>query len=138
MIHRWSLTLEVSLRIPHIGNVLANILRRTKLTSFSLMPLAPLPDDIPCLLSPQTDLDRFVFMAPSVLTSSRTGKAVDDFFRRIGALGSGMMNMPNSTRSCDSGMFSGKGIDFTKIKKSTKKLKKRSVEERAPIIGAFV
>ncbi|KAF8488761.1 hypothetical protein F5888DRAFT_1809420 [Russula emetica] len=134
----WSLTLEVSLRIPHIGNVLANILRRTKLTSFSLMPLAPLPDDIPCLLSPQMDLDRFVFMAPSVLTSSRTGKAVDDFFRRIGALGSGMMNMPNSTRSCDSGMFSGEGIDFTKIKKSTKKLKKRSVEERAPIIGAFV
>ncbi|KAF8491050.1 hypothetical protein F5888DRAFT_1807679 [Russula emetica] len=125
----WSLTLEVSLRIPHIGNVLANILRRTKLTLFSLMPLVPLPDDIPCLLSPQTDLDRFVFMVPSVLTSSRTGKAVDDFFRRIGALGSGMMNMPNSTRSCDSGMFSGEGIDFTKIKKLTKKLKKRSVEE---------
>ncbi|KAF8496539.1 hypothetical protein F5888DRAFT_1704863, partial [Russula emetica] len=48
------------------------------------------------------------------------------------------MNMPNSTRSCDSGMFSGEGIDFTKIKKSTKKLKKRSVEERAPIIGAFL
>lgn len=80
-IHRWSLTLEVSLRIPHIGNVLANILRRTKLTSFSLMPLAPLPDDIPCLLSPQTDLDRFVFMAPSVLTSSSLGCWVASFKR---------------------------------------------------------
>ncbi|KAF8501000.1 hypothetical protein F5888DRAFT_1801529 [Russula emetica] len=84
-------------------------------------------DDIPRLLSPQTDLDRFVLMAPSAPASSglgcwvaslerlraleldltgRTGKAVDDFFRRI--------------------------------KKSTKKSKKRSVEERAPIVGAFV
>jgi hypothetical protein len=29
-------------------------------------------------------------------------------------------------------------MDFTEIKKSMKKSKKRSVEERAPIVGAFV
>lgn len=95
-------------------------------------------------------------MAPSALTSSlggwvaslerlralqldltsRTGKAVDDFFRHVGALSSGM-NSPTSTRSRDSGVFSGEDIDFTEIKKSMKKSKKRSVEERAPIVGAF-
>ena len=48
------------------------------------------------------------------------------------------MNTPNSTRSRDSGVFSGEDIDFTDIKKSMKKSKKRSVEERAPITGAFV
>ena len=147
----------MSPRIPHIGNVLADISRRTKLTTFSLTSLAPLPDDIPRLLTPQTDLDKFALMAPSSLTSSlggwvaslerlrslqldltgRTGKAVDDFFRHVGALNSGM-NTPNSTRSRDSGVFSGEDIDFTEIKKSMKKSKKRSVEERAPIVGAFV
>jgi hypothetical protein len=152
-----NLTLEMSPRIPHIGNVLADISRRTKLTTFSLTSLAPLPDDIPRLLAPQTDLDRFALMAPSSLTSSlggwvaslerlrtlqldltgRTGKAVDDFFRLVGAMNSGM-NTPNSTRSRDSGVFSGEDIDFTEIKKSMKKSKKRSVEERAPIVGAFV
>ena len=69
--------------------------------------------------------------------TGRTGKAVDDFFRHVGALNSGM-NTPNSTRSRDSGVFSGEDIDFTEIKKSMKKSKKRSVEERAPIVGAFV
>lgn len=152
-----NLTLEMSPRIPHIGNVLADISRRTKLTTFSLTSLVPLPDDIPRLLAPQTDLDRFALMAPSSLTSSlggwvaslerlrtlqldltgRTGKAVDDFFRLVGAMNSGM-NTPNSTRSRDSGVFSGEDIDFTEIKKSMKKSKKRSVEERAPIVGAFV
>jgi hypothetical protein len=69
--------------------------------------------------------------------TGRTGKAVDDFFRHVGPLNSGM-NTPNSTRSRDSGVFSGEDIDFTEIKKSMKKSKKRSVEERAPIVGAFV
>ena len=154
-----NLTLEVSPRIPHIGNILADISRRTKLASFSLTSLAPLPDDIPRLLAPQTDLDRFAIMAPGALSSSlggwvaslerlralqldltgRTGKAVDDFFRHVGAVSSGSgMNTPNSTRSRDSGVFSGEDIDFTEIKKSMKKSKKRSVEERAPIVGAFV
>lgn len=48
------------------------------------------------------------------------------------------MNTPNSTVSRDSGVFSGEDIDFTEIKKSMKKSKKRSVGERAPIVGAFV
>ena len=68
--------------------------------------------------------------------TGRTGKAVDDFFRQIGASSSGM-NTPNSTRSRDSGVFSGEDVDFTEIKKSMKK-KRRSAEERAPVVGAFV
>jgi hypothetical protein len=75
--------------------------------------------------------------------TGRTGKAVDDFFRHVThtleALSSGM-NTLNSTRSRDSGVFSGEDIDFTEIKKfkSMKKSKKLSVEERVPIVGAFV
>ena len=96
-------------------------------------------------------------MAPSALSSSlgswvaslerlralqldltgRTGKAVDDFFKHVGALSSGM-NTPNSIRSRDSGVFSGEDIDFTETKKSMKKAKRRSVEERGPIAGALV
>jgi hypothetical protein len=66
-----------------------------------------------------------------------TNKAVDDFFRHVGVSSSGI-STPNSTRSRDSGVFSGEDIDFTEIKKSMKKSKKRPVEERAPIVGAFV
>jgi hypothetical protein len=154
-----NLTLEVSPRLPHIGNILADISRRTKLTSFSLTSLAPLPDDVPRLLTPQTELDRFALMAPNALSSSlgrwvaslerlRTlqldltgcpNKAVDDFFRHVGASSSGF-DTPNSnrSRSRDSGVFSGEDIDFTETKKSTKKSKQRIVEERAPIVGAFV
>ena len=147
----------MSPRISHIGNVLADISRRTKLTSFSLTSLAPIPDDVPRMLAPQTELDRFALMAPSALSSSlgrwvaslerlralqldltgRPGKAVDDFFRHVGASSSGMSS-PNSTRSRDSGVFSGEDIDFTELKKSMKKSKQRHVEERAPIVGAFV
>jgi len=69
--------------------------------------------------------------------TGRPGKAIDDFFRHVGASSSGM-STPTSTRSRDSGVFSGEDIDFTDIKKSMKKSKKRPVEERAPIVGAFV
>ena len=48
------------------------------------------------------------------------------------------MNTPNSIRSRDSGVFSGEDIDFTETKKSMKKAKRRSVEERGPIAGALV
>jgi hypothetical protein len=152
-----NLTLEINPRIPHIGNVLADISRRTKLTSFSLTSLAPLPDDLSHVLAPQTELDRLTLMAPSALSSTlgrwvaslerlralqldltgRSNKVVDDFFRHVGASSSGF-STPNSSRSRDSGVFSGEDIDFTEIKKSTKKSKQRPVEERAPIVGAFV
>ena len=152
-----NLSLEVSPRILHIGNILADISRRTKLTSFSLTSHAPLPDDVPRLLTPQTELDRFSLMAPGALSSGLgrwvsslerlrtlqldltgcTNKAVDDFFRHVGVSSSGF-STPNSARSRDSGVFSGEDIDFTEIKKSMKKSKQRPVEERAPIVGAFV
>jgi len=152
-----NLTLEINPRLPHIGNILADISRRTKLTTFSLTSLAPLPDDVPRLLSPQTDLDRLSLMSPSALSPSlgrwaasldrlralqldltgRPSKAVDEFFRHVGASSSGF-STPNSTRSRDSGVFSGEDIDFTELKKSTKKSKQRPVEERGPIVGAFV
>ena len=152
-----NLTLEVVPRLPHIGNILADISRRTKLTSFSLTSFAPLPEDLPRLLAPQTELDRVALMAPTALSSGlgrwvaslerlralqldltgRPNKVVDDFFRHVGASSSGS-NTPNSARSRDSGVFSGEDIDFTDIKKSTKKSKQRPVEERARIVGAFV
>jgi hypothetical protein len=152
-----NLTLEVNPRIPHLGNVLADISRRTKLASFSLTSLTPLPDDVPRLLVPQTELDRFALMAPSAISSGlgrwvaslerlralqldltgRPSKAVDDFFRHVGASSSGT-STPGSPQSRDSGVFSGEDIDFTETRKSTKKSKKRPVEEHVPIVGAFV
>ena len=118
----------------------------------------PLPDDLPRQLAPQTDLDRLTLMAPGALSPSlgrwvssldrlralqldltgRPSKAVDEFFRHVGASGSGF-STPNSARSRDSGVFSSEDIDFTEIKKSMKKSKQRApVEDRTPIIGAFV
>jgi hypothetical protein len=118
----------------------------------------PLPDDLPRQLSPQTDIDKLALMAPGALSPSlgrwvaslerlrslqldltgRPSKAVDEFFRHVGASGSGF-STPNSARSRDSGVFSSEDIDFTEIKKSMKKSKQRaSVEDRAPISGAFV
>ncbi|KAI0308288.1 hypothetical protein B0F90DRAFT_1681661 [Multifurca ochricompacta] len=152
-----NLSLDITPRIPQVGDVLADISRRTKLTSFSLTSLAPLPDDLPRLLAPQTELDKLALMAPGALTTGlgrwvaslerlralqldltgRPSKAIDDFFRHVGASGSGV-DSPNSTRSRDSGVFSGEDIDFSEIKKSMKKSKQRHVEERAPISGAFV
>ncbi|KAI0294948.1 hypothetical protein BC826DRAFT_1091501 [Russula brevipes] len=56
--------------------------------------------------------------------TGRPAKVIDDFFRHVGASSSGV-STPNSSRSRDSG--------------STKKSKQRTaVEERAPIVGAFV
>ncbi|KAH9964245.1 hypothetical protein BC827DRAFT_61755 [Russula dissimulans] len=152
-----NLTLEITPRVPHIGNILADISRRTKLASFTLTSFAPLPDDVPRLLTPQTELDRFALMAPSALSSGlgrwasslerlrtlqldltgRPTKAIDDFFRYVGASGS-EADSPDSPRSRDSGVFSGEDIDFTEPKKSSKKAKQRPVEERGPIVGAFV
>ncbi|KAH9960790.1 hypothetical protein BGW80DRAFT_1182075 [Lactifluus volemus] len=152
-----NLSLELTPRIPQLGNVLADISRRTKLTTFTLTSLVPLPDDLPRLLAPQTELDKLTLIAPGALSSGlgrwvsslerlralqldlsgRPGKAVDDFFRRVGSSDSGRCS-PNSDQSRDSGVFSGEDIDFTEIKKSTKKSKQRPVEEPSPIIGAFV
>jgi hypothetical protein len=152
-----NLSLELTPRVPQLGNVFADISRRTKLTSLNLTSLAPLPDDLPLLLAPQTELDRFTLLAPGALSSSlgrwvsslerlrtlqldlagRPSKAVDDFFRHVGASGSGV-STPNSAQSRDSGVFSGEDIDFTEIKKSMKKSKQRPVEEPSPIVGAFV
>ncbi|KAF8274011.1 hypothetical protein EI94DRAFT_1714512 [Lactarius quietus] len=124
-----NLTLELTPRLPQISDVLADISRRTKLSSLSLTSLVPLPDDLPRQLAPQTDLDKLALMAPG---------PVDEFFRHVGASGSGF-STPNSTRSRDSGVFSSEDIDFTEIKKSMKKSKQRAVvEDRAPISGAFV
>jgi hypothetical protein len=126
--------------------------------SLSLTSLVPLPDDLPRQLTPQTDLDKLALMAPGALSPSlgrwvaslerlrslqldltgRPSKAVDEFFRHVGASGSGF-STPNSARSRDSGVFSSEDIDFTEIKKSMKKSKQRAtVEDRAPISGAFV
>ena len=118
----------------------------------------PLPDDLPRQLAPQTDLDRLTLMAPGALSpglgrwvssldrlrslqldlTGRPSKAVDEFFRHVGASASGL-STPSSARSRDSGVFSSEDIDFSEIKKSMKKSKQRApVEDRAPIIGAFV
>ncbi|KAI9461174.1 hypothetical protein F5148DRAFT_983091 [Russula earlei] len=153
-----NLTLEITPRLPNIGNVLADISRRTKLASFSLTSFSPLPDDVPRLLAPQTELDRLALMAPSALSSSlgrwvaslerlwslqldltgRPSKVIDDFFRHVGA-SSSEMDSPDSPRSRDSGVFSGEDIDFTEAtKKSTKKSKQRPAGDRGPIVGAFV
>lgn len=153
-----NLTLDIAPRLPQISDVLADISRRTKLSSLSLTSLVPLPDDLPRHLAPQTDLDRVVLMAPGALSpglgrwlaslerlrslqldlSGRPSKAVDEFFRHVGASGSGF-STPNSARSRDSGVFSSEDIDFTEIKKSMKKSKQRAaVDDRAPISGAFV
>ncbi|KAH9044396.1 hypothetical protein EDB85DRAFT_2070588 [Lactarius pseudohatsudake] len=140
-----NLTLDIAPRLPQIGDVLADISRRTKLSSLSLTSLVPLPDDLPRHLAPQTDLDRVVLMAPGALSpglgrwlaslerlrslqldlSGRPSKAVDEFFRHVGASGSGF-STPNSARSRDSGVFSSEDIDFTEIKKSMKKSKQRA------------
>lgn len=70
--------------------------------------------------------------------TGRPSKAVDEFFRHVGASASGL-STPSSARSRDSGVFSSEDIDFSEIKKSMKKSKQRApVEDRAPIIGAFV
>jgi len=69
--------------------------------------------------------------------TGRPTKAIDDFFRYVGASGS-EADSPDSPRSRDSGVFSGEDIDFTEPKKSSKKSKQRPVEERGPIVGAFV
>jgi hypothetical protein len=69
--------------------------------------------------------------------TGRSNKVVDDFFRHVGTSSSGT-STPSSSRSRDSGVFSGEDIDFTETKKSKKKSKQRPVEERAPIVGAFV
>ncbi|KAF8497886.1 hypothetical protein F5888DRAFT_1889474 [Russula emetica] len=73
--------------------------------------------------------------------TGRTRKAVDDFLRHVVALGSGM-NTPNSTRSCDSGVFSGEEINFTKIKKSTEEIKEAlcrgSLTGEVPTIVSFL
>ena len=72
--------------------------------------------------------------------TGRPSKAVDEFFRHVGAsvAGSGF-STPNSARSRDSGVFSSEDIDFSEIKKSMKKSKRRApVEDHAPISGAFV
>ena len=70
--------------------------------------------------------------------TGRPSKAVDEFFRHVGASASGL-STPSSARSRDSGVFSSEDIDFSEIKKSMKKSKQRApVEGRAPIIGAFV
>jgi hypothetical protein len=117
-----------------------------------------LPDDLPRQLTPQTDLDKVALMAPGALSpnlgrwlaslerlrslqldlTGRPSKAVDEFFRHVGASGSGF-STPNSARSRDSGVFSSEDIDFTEIKKSMKKSKHRApVDDRPPISGAFV
>lgn len=153
-----NLTLEITPRLPQISDVLADISRRTKLGSLSLTSHVPLPDDLPRQLAPQTDLDRLALMAPGALSPSlgrwvaslerlrslqldltgRPSKAVDEFFRHVGASGSGF-STPNSARSRDSGVFSSEDIDFSEIKKSMKKSKQRAVvEDRGPIRGAFV
>ena len=70
--------------------------------------------------------------------TGRPSKAVDEFFRHVGASGGSGFSTPNSARSRDSGVFSSEDIDFTDIKKSMKKSKQRAaVDDRGPIAGAF-
>ena len=80
-------------------------------------------------------LDRFRTL--QLHLTGRPNKAVNGFFRRVGASSYGV-NTSSSVRSRDRGVFSGEAIDFTEFKKSMKKSKQRLVEERAPIVGAFV
>jgi hypothetical protein len=53
--------------------------------------------------------------------TGRLSEAVDEFFRHIGASGSGF-STPSSARSRDSGVFSSENIDFTEIKKHARRL----------------
>ena len=130
-----SLTLEVGHKFPNLSDFLTVLSTRTRLNSFSLASLGPLPEDFSMVMGQQVLLEKVSIVAPGAL-DARVGKWVSElpelrslkldlmgqsmgnvegFFDEI-ALGSGS-STPASEESGDSGVFSE--LDFTEIKKTT-------------------
>ncbi|KAF9650326.1 hypothetical protein BDM02DRAFT_3093348 [Thelephora ganbajun] len=130
-----SLTLEVGHKFSNLSDFLAVLSTRTRLTSFSLASLGPLPKDFSRVMVHQGLLEKVSIVAPGALDAKigkwvselpelrslrldLTGQSmsnVEGFFDEI-APGSGW-STPESEESRDSGVFSE--LDFTEIKKTT-------------------
>ena len=130
-----SLTLEVGHKFSNLSDFLAVLSSRTRLDSFSLTSLGPLPEDFSRIMSHQDLLEKVSIVAPGALDGKvgkwvselpelrslrldLTGQSmgnVEGFFDEI-APGSGW-STPDSEGSRDSGVFSE--LDFTEIKKTT-------------------
>ncbi|KAG6832518.1 hypothetical protein H0H92_000147 [Tricholoma furcatifolium] len=135
-----SVNLEVGTRMPQIESFLADMISRTKLTSFSFVSPTSLPDSFTDLLGRQASLDRLVLMAPGALSpgvgrwiaslpqlktlkldlTGRSMIAVEGFFDEL-RLRSGD-STPSSVVSTDSGVFSEEEVDFSLIRKSVLRL----------------
>lgn len=133
-----SLVLEISTRIPQLGDFLVQVCSTTQLSSFSFTSPTSLPDAFTDILRSHNTLERLVLVAPGALASGvgqwaaslpmlrdleldLTGRsviAVEGFFDDIITSGA---STP-SDASSDSGVFSGDEIDFTEIRKSSLRL----------------
>jgi hypothetical protein len=130
-----SLTLEVGHKFSNLSDFLAVLSTRTRLNSFSLASLGPLPEDFSKIMAHQDLLEKVSIVAPGAL-DSKVGKWVSELpglrSLKLDLAGQGMSNVegffdeiapgsgwstPDSEASRDSGVFSE--LDFTEIKKST-------------------
>ena len=130
-----SLTLEVGHKFSNLGDFLAVLSTRTRLNSFSLASLGPLPEDFSRIMAHQDLLEKVSIVAPGAL-DAKVGKWVSELHRlkslKLDLTGQGMGSVegffdeiapgsgwstPNSEASRDSGVFSE--LDFTEIKKTT-------------------
>ena len=130
-----TLTLEVGHKFSNLSDFLAVLSTRTRLNSFSLASLGPLPEDFSRVMVHQDLLEKVSIVAPGALDakigkwvselpelrslrldlSGQSMSNVEGFFDEI-APGSGW-STPDSEESRDSGVFSE--LDFTEVKKTT-------------------
>jgi len=130
-----SLTLEVGHKFSNLSDFLAVLSTRTRLNSFSLASLGPLPEDFSRIMAQQDLLEKVSIIAPGAL-DAKVGKWVSELPElrslKLDLTGQGMSNVegffdeiaagsgwstPDSEESRDSGVFSEH--DFTEIKKTT-------------------
>ena len=130
-----SLTLEVGHKFSNLTDFLAVLSTRTRLNSFSLASLGPIPGDFSRVMAQQDLLEKVSIIAPGAL-DAKVGKWVSELPElrslRLDLTGQSMANVegffdeiapgsgwstPDSEESRDSGVFSE--LDFTEVRKTT-------------------